>query len=89
VDEDKVLNPGGLRYGDEFVRHKALDLLGDMYVAGPVLGKVTTVKAGHAVNHQLLIALFADPDAWRFTQLATAEELPQPVSMLDEVAGAL
>ncbi|RZV35447.1 MAG: UDP-3-O-[3-hydroxymyristoyl] N-acetylglucosamine deacetylase, partial [Acidimicrobiales bacterium] len=45
VDEDKVLNPGGLRYGDEFVRHKALDLLGDMYVAGPVLGKVTTVKS--------------------------------------------
>lgn len=89
VDEDKVLNPGGLRYGDEFVRHKALDLLGDMYVAGPVLGKVTTVKSGHAVNHQLLIALFADPDAWKFTQLATVEELPQTVSILDEVAGAL
>lgn len=89
VDEDKVLNPGGLRYGDEFVRHKALDLLGDMYVAGPVLGKVTTIKSGHAANHQLLIALFADPDAWKFTQLATAEELPTPVSILDEVAVAL
>lgn len=89
VDEDKVLNPGGLRYVDEFVRHKALDLLGDMYVAGPVLGKVTTVKSGHAINHQLLIALFADPDAWKFTQLSTVEELPHPVSILDEVAGAL
>lgn len=89
VDQDKVLNPGGLRYGDEFVRHKALDLLGDMYVAGPILGKVTTVKSGHAANHELLIALFADPDAWEFTQLATAQELPVPVSILDEVAGAL
>jgi UDP-3-O-[3-hydroxymyristoyl] N-acetylglucosamine deacetylase len=89
VDGDKVLNPGGLRYGDEFVRHKALDLLGDMYVAGPVLGRVKTVKAGHAINHKLLLALFADPDAWKFAHLATAQELPAPVSVLDEVMTAL
>jgi len=89
VDGDKVLNPGGLRYGDEFVRHKALDLLGDMYVAGPVLGRVTTSKAGHSLNHQLLIALFADPKAWKFTHLASAEELPEPVSVLDEAIAAL
>jgi len=69
VDGDKVLNPGGLRFDDEFVRHKALDLLGDIYVAGPVLGKVTTQKAGHALNHKLLTALFADPEAWRFAVL--------------------
>jgi UDP-3-O-[3-hydroxymyristoyl] N-acetylglucosamine deacetylase len=89
VDGDKVLNPGGLRYGDEFVRHKALDLLGDMYVAGPILGRVTSVKAGHALNHRLLIALFADADAWKFAHLATAQELPEAASVLDEVASAL
>lgn len=71
VDGDKVLNPGGLRFTDEFVRHKALDLLGDMYVGGPLLGRVTTVRAGHALNHQLLLALFADPKAWEFTNLAS------------------
>lgn len=89
VDGDKVLNPGGLRYGDEFVRHKALDLLGDMYVVGPILGRVTTVKAGHSLNHQLLIALIADAKAWKFTHLATVQELPEAVSVLDEAMSAL
>lgn len=87
VDGDKVLNPGGLRYSDEFVRHKALDLLGDMYVAGPLLGRVTSVRAGHALNHQLLLALFADKDAWCFVNLSTnRDELPifEPVSVLEE-----
>lgn len=69
VDGDKVLNPGGLRYNDEFVRHKALDLMGDLYLSGPVLGKVTTVRGGHALNHQLLLALFADPKAWKFVSM--------------------
>lgn len=92
VDGDKVLNPGGLRYSDEFVRHKALDLLGDMYVGGPLLGRVTTVRAGHALNHQLLLALFADPKAWKFAHLATAkslsETLPDGVSALEETVPA-
>ncbi len=93
VDGDKVLNPGGLRFSDEFVRHKALDLLGDMYVGGPLLGRVTTVRAGHALNHQLLVALFADPKAWKFTHVATANSLSSmpisAVSGLEEVASAL
>ncbi|PHR60430.1 MAG: UDP-3-O-[3-hydroxymyristoyl] N-acetylglucosamine deacetylase [Robiginitomaculum sp.] len=93
VDGNKVLNPGGLRYSDEFVRHKALDLLGDMYVAGPLLGKVTSVCAGHALNHQLLLALFADKNAWCFTHM-DAEMCAQavtstPVSRLEETAMAL
>lgn len=92
VDGDKVLNPGGLRYSDEFVRHKALDLLGDMYVGGPLLGRVTTVRAGHALNHQLLLALFADKKAWKFAHLATAKSLPKPmhtsVSALEEAVSA-
>ncbi|MEE9346786.1 MAG: UDP-3-O-acyl-N-acetylglucosamine deacetylase [Robiginitomaculum sp.] len=70
VDGDKVINPGGLRFDDEFVRHKALDLLGDLYVGGPLLGKVTTSKSGHALNHALLTALFSDPQAWRFAVMS-------------------
>lgn len=67
VDGADILNPEGLRFADEFVRHKALDLMGDLYMAGPILGRVTTFKGGHGLNHELLIALMADPDAWRFT----------------------
>jgi UDP-3-O-[3-hydroxymyristoyl] N-acetylglucosamine deacetylase len=65
VDGSEILNVGGLRYDDEFVRHKVLDCIGDMYLAGgPILGKITAIRSGHALNHQLLVALFADPDAW-------------------------
>ncbi len=69
VDGDKVLNPEGLRFSDEFVRHKALDLLGDIYLGGPIIGQVTTVRGGHGLNHDLLTALFADPKAWTFTSM--------------------
>ena len=89
VDGDKVLNPEGLRYSDEFVRHKALDLLGDLYVAGPVLGHVTSVRAGHAINHQLLKAVFEDTTAWRYAHLTTAEDVLEPVSGLEELVPAL
>ncbi|MBT3396249.1 MAG: UDP-3-O-acyl-N-acetylglucosamine deacetylase [Alphaproteobacteria bacterium] len=65
VDGAEILNVGGLRYDDEFVRHKVLDCIGDMYLAGgPLMGKITAIRSGHALNHQLLVALFADPDAW-------------------------
>ncbi len=69
VDGDTVLNPEGLRFADEFVRHKALDLLGDLYLGGPILGRVTTVKGGHGLNHDLLMALYATPNAWKFVSL--------------------
>ena len=70
VDGDKILNPEGLRFSDEFARHKALDLLGDLYLGGPILGRVTTVKGGHAINHQLLMKLYAHPNSWKFTNLS-------------------
>lgn len=69
VEGDKILNPGGLRFSDEFVRHKALDLMGDIYIAGPIIGRVTTVCGGHGLNHDLLTALFADPQAWSFVNM--------------------
>jgi len=71
VDGDKVLNPEGLRFADEFVRHKALDLLGDLYLGGPILGRITTLKGGHGLNHDLLMALYGNPDTWEFTSVAT------------------
>ena len=66
VDGDRVLNPHGLRFPDEFVRHKALDLLGDLYVLGlPIAGRVEAVRPGHGLNNALARALAANPAAWR------------------------
>lgn len=66
VDGDKVLNEGGLRYSDEFVRHKMLDAVGDLALAGaPIIGAYTGVRAGHDMTNKLLHALFADRSAWR------------------------
>ena len=76
VDGADVLNPGGLRFEDEFVRHKALDLLGDLYLGGPILGRVTTLKSGHGLNHDLLMALFGTPDAWEFVSLTARPTVP-------------
>jgi UDP-3-O-[3-hydroxymyristoyl] N-acetylglucosamine deacetylase len=65
LDEEKILNESGLRFPDEFVRHKILDAVGDLYLAGmPIAGHYSGHKAGHALNNQLLRALFADPDAY-------------------------
>lgn len=65
VTEDRVLNPEGLRFPDEFVRHKALDAIGDLALAGaPLLGIYRSVRGGHKLNHAVLSALMADPSAW-------------------------
>lgn len=65
VSGDRVLNEEGLRYDDEFVRHKILDAVGDLYLAGaPIIGAFAGVCSGHAANNKLLRALFADPEAW-------------------------
>jgi UDP-3-O-[3-hydroxymyristoyl] N-acetylglucosamine deacetylase len=68
VSRDRVLNEEGLRFADEFVRHKVLDSLGDLYLAGmPLRGRLTARSAGHTMHNKLLRALFADPGAWRVT----------------------
>lgn len=70
VNGDRVLNEGGLRYEDEFVRHKVLDSIGDLYLAGaPILGHFHGQCSGHRLNHRMLEALFADDDAWCQTLL--------------------
>src|SRR5262245_36220113 len=65
VADDRVLNPEGLRFADEFVRHKVLDAIGDLALAGaPILGAYRSVRGGHKLNHAVLAALLDDPTAW-------------------------
>jgi UDP-3-O-[3-hydroxymyristoyl] N-acetylglucosamine deacetylase len=71
VSDDRVLNPEGLRFADEFVRHKVLDAVGDLALAGqPLLAAYRTVRGGHKLNHAVLSALMADPTAWRVVEAA-------------------
>lgn len=67
MDEFRVLNVGGLRSPDEFVKHKILDAMGDLYVLGhQLLAKYSAYKSGHAINNRLLRELLADSEAWEF-----------------------
>jgi UDP-3-O-[3-hydroxymyristoyl] N-acetylglucosamine deacetylase len=71
LDGDRVLNPEGLRRPDEFVRHKALDAVGDLYVLGaPLMARFEGLYAGHGLNNLLVRALMANPQAWRVRTLA-------------------
>jgi UDP-3-O-[3-hydroxymyristoyl] N-acetylglucosamine deacetylase len=66
IRDGRILNEGGLRFDDEFVRHKILDCIGDLYLAGaPILGRVHGVRSGHTLHNLLLKAVFADSSAWR------------------------
>jgi UDP-3-O-[3-hydroxymyristoyl] N-acetylglucosamine deacetylase len=68
IDGDRLLNPEGLRRPDEFVRHKALDAVGDLYVLGaPLIGRFEGIKAGHALNNLVVRALLDQPQAWRLS----------------------
>lgn len=71
LNDERVLNPEGLRYRDEFVRHKALDAIGDLALAGaPLLGAYRSVRGGHRLNHAVLSALLADRSAWTVVEAA-------------------
>lgn len=66
IDGDRILNEGGLRFADEFARHKALDAIGDLYVLGmPILGRFEGIRAGHGLNNALVRELLSRPDAYR------------------------
>ncbi len=79
ISGDRILNEGGLRYGNEFVRHKVLDLIGDLYLIGaPVIGRIRGIRAGHALTLRLLRALFAERSAWDWQDM-TAADLERPV----------
>jgi len=77
ISGDRILNRGGLRYADEFVRHKLLDAYGDLYLAGgPIIGQFRGLRSGHAHTRMLLAALFADPEAWCMTTIADTAGMP-------------
>jgi UDP-3-O-[3-hydroxymyristoyl] N-acetylglucosamine deacetylase len=73
IAENRVLNPEGMRFPDEFVRHKVIDAIGDLALAGaPLIGAYRSVRGGHKLNHAVLSALMADPTAWAYV------ETPEP-----------
>lgn len=77
MDEYRILNPDGLRYANEFVRHKILDAIGDLYLIGhPLLASYTAHKSGHGLNNQLLRALLAQPDAYEIISFDKLEMAP-------------
>jgi len=77
MDEYRVLNAEGLRYGDEFVKHKLLDAIGDLYLVGhPLLGAYSAHKSGHALNNLLLRETLKQTDAWELVSYERAEEAP-------------
>jgi UDP-3-O-[3-hydroxymyristoyl] N-acetylglucosamine deacetylase len=77
LDEVRVLNSEGLRYDNEFVRHKVLDAIGDLYLLGhPLIGQYTAYKSGHALNNALARALLARPDAARLVAFDAAADVP-------------
>lgn len=77
MDEYRMLNPDGLRYEDEFVKHKVLDAIGDLYLLGhPVIGAFSGHKSGHALNNQLLRRLLEDQQTWVYTSFERPEDAP-------------
>jgi UDP-3-O-[3-hydroxymyristoyl] N-acetylglucosamine deacetylase len=83
LDESRVLNAEGLRFADEFIRHKLLDAIGDLYLLGrPLLAAFTAHKSGHALNNRLLRAALADPAALETVFFERAEEAPAGIARL-------
>src|SRR5678815_3577192 len=77
LDETRVLNTEGLRYDNEFVKHKVLDAIGDLYLLGrPLIGQYTAFKPGHALNNALARALLARTDAWDLVSFDTDDDVP-------------
>lgn len=82
MDDYRVLNADGLRFEDEFVKHKVLDAIGDLYLLGhPLIGAFSGYKSGHAMNNALLRALLADAEAWEFVTFESLEQAPSFLRM--------
>lgn len=79
VDNYRIINDGGLRYKDEFVKHKMLDAIGDLYLLGhSLIGSFCGHKSGHSMNNQLLRSFIADTDAWEKVSFTDSEQAPIP-----------
>jgi len=81
IGEDRILNEDGLRYNDEFVRHKILDAIGDFSLVGyPILGHIKAYKAGHDINHQMVEQILASPECWKLVEF-TEEDLSEALRL--------
>jgi UDP-3-O-[3-hydroxymyristoyl] N-acetylglucosamine deacetylase len=86
VAEQRILNSEGMRFSDEFVRHKAVDAIGDLALAGaPLIGVYRSVRGGHKLNHAVVTALMSDPSAWTYSEMQ--EPLRRPRGHADLAAG--
>jgi len=82
LDEYRVLNPEGLRYQDEFLKHKILDAVGDLYLGGhSIIGELKAYKSGHGLNNKLLNAMLNERSSWEFVSYETHEEMPISYAM--------
>jgi UDP-3-O-[3-hydroxymyristoyl] N-acetylglucosamine deacetylase len=89
-DETRLLNPEGLRYSDECARHKVLDAVGDLALAGlPLLGIYRSLRGGHKLNHAVLTALMADRSAWRVLEPETARRSRTPAEVGSGMMGGM
>ena len=87
MDEFRVLNSDGLRYEDEFVKHKVLDAIGDLYILGhPIIGAFYAYKSGHALNNRLLRALLQDQSAWEYVSFDDEARAPAGIRQLHAAA---
>lgn len=87
VDDDKVINEDGLRYADEFVKHKILDAIGDLYLLGhSLIGEFKGFKSGHALNNKLLLALLDNEDAWE--KVSFDNEAEAPIAFMRSIPSA-
>ena len=87
MDEYRVINPDGLRFEDEFVKHKVLDAIGDLYLLGhPLIGAFSGYKSGHALNNALLRATLADENAWEFATFKKADDAPNFLHLQPQAA---
>ena len=90
LGDDRIINPEGLRYANEFVRHKALDAIGDLALSGaPLLAAYRSKRGGHRLNTLMLRALFADASAWTVVQTPRTRDIGRPDAAIARVASAL
>ena len=83
LDEYRILNHDGLRYDDEFVKHKILDAMGDLYVLGkPLLAAYSAFRSGHAMNNRLLRELLSRPDAYEIVTFQNERDAPSGLAQL-------
>ncbi|MBI5971133.1 MAG: UDP-3-O-acyl-N-acetylglucosamine deacetylase [Deltaproteobacteria bacterium] len=87
IGETEILNEGGLRFPDEFVRHKVLDMMGDIALMGaPIIGRIVAHRSGHALNHRFVQEVLRRPGRWELTSTLSQRRFEQPALSVEKVA---